>query len=80
MVGTNGGEVGHPDGLVSIFIDDRKPAQNGFIAGVAQAHLLQEAAVDLVDELEMAGQQASEHVQIPFLQGFRQQGVVGVRD
>ena len=72
--------MSHPDSFVSLLINDREPTQNGFIARIAQAYLLQEAAVDLVDELEMAGQQVSEHRQIPFLQGFWQQSVVGVGD
>jgi hypothetical protein len=39
---------------------------------------LQEAAVDLIDQLQVPGQQRTKQRQAPFLQGFGQQGVVGV--
>ena len=62
MMGTNRGEVGHTNSFVSFFINDREPTQNGFITGIPQAHLLQEAAVDLIDQFEVTGQQVSEQV------------------
>ena len=70
VVGAHGGEVRHAHGLLALFINDRELAQDGVIAGVLQPHLLQEAAIDLKDQFQMARQQAGEQGQTPFLQGF----------
>ena len=78
VVGAHGGEMSHAHGFLALFINDRELAQDGVIAGMFQPYLLQEAAVDLKDQLQMARQQAGEQGQAPFLQGFRQQSVVGV--
>jgi hypothetical protein len=48
------------------------------VAQVAHAHLVEKAAVDLLDDLQMPGQDGAEQVQRPGFQRFRQQGVVGV--
>ena len=53
VMGANGGEVGHADRLPAVLINDREFALNRLIARVAQAHLLQEAAVDFVNQLEV---------------------------
>ena len=52
--------------------------QAGFVARECQPHFVQEALVDLVDDLQMPRQQASEQTDGPFLQGFGQQRVAGV--
>ena len=72
------GQVSHAYRFTALFINDRELALDRVVAGIAQSHLLEEAPVDLVDQLEMAGQQAAEQVEIPLLQSFREQGVVGV--
>ena len=79
-MGTDGGQVCHAHRFAAVFVDDRQLALDGVVAGITQSQLLQEAAVDLVDQLQMARQQVAEQVQIPLLQGLRQQGVVGVGD
>ena len=78
MVCADGGQVGHAHGLAAVFINDRKLALDGVVSWIAQAYLLQEAAVDLVDQLEVPWQQAAEQVQVPLLQRLRQKCVVGV--
>jgi len=37
MMGTNRGEVGHPDGFVSLFINDREPTEWLHCPGSASA-------------------------------------------
>ena len=55
VVGSNGGQIGHADCLIALLIDDRDLAQDLLVARIFQAHLLQEAAVDFVDQLQVAG-------------------------
>ena len=71
VVGGHGCQVGHAHRLAALLVDNRNLAQNLLITWVFQAHLLQEAAVDLVDQLQMAGQQGAEQLEPPLLQGFR---------
>ena len=78
VMGANGGEVCHPDRLTPLLINDREFALNRLVTGVTQAHLLQEAAVDFVNQLKVPRQQASKQVEIPFFEGLGKQGVVGV--
>ena len=78
VMGANRGEVSHADRLTTLLINDREFALNCLVARVAQAHLLQEAAVDFVNQLEVSGQQASKQVEVPFLECLGKQGVVGV--
>ena len=61
-----------------LFIDQREPPHALFVAGKLLPHILQMAAVDLVDDLQMPRQQGAEEGARPLLQGLRQQGVVGV--
>jgi len=78
MVGADGGQVGHAHRLPPAFIDDREAPQHAVVAGVLEAHLLEEPVVDLEDQLQVAGQQGAEQIEAPCLEGLGQQGVVGV--
>ena len=53
------GEVGHAHVARPAFVDERQPRHARFVAGKRRAHFVEEAAVDLVDDLEVARQQAS---------------------
>jgi hypothetical protein len=55
VVGCHGGEVGHAHGLAALLVDDRHLAQDLFVPWVLETHLLEETAVDLVDQLQMPG-------------------------
>ena len=77
-VGSDDGDVGHPDPALARLLDQRHPAQPIPIPHVGQRDVAEKAMVDLVDQLEVAGQQGAEHVDRPLLEGLRQQGVVGV--
>ena len=72
------GEVGHPHLLVRPFLDDRHPRQAIGVGGVAISDLAQEPGIDLVDDLEVARQQALEQPDRPSLQRLGEDGVVGV--
>ena len=64
--------------LLAGLVDQRHPRHARLVAGIALPHLVQEAAVDLVDDLQVARQQAPEQRQPPGLQRLGQQRVVGV--
>ena len=61
-----------------VLVDQREPAHPLFVAGELGAHVVQMAAVDLVDDLKMARQQRAEETERPLLQGFGQKRVIGV--
>ena len=48
------------------------------VAGIAAAHIVEEAAVDLVDDLQMPGDEHLEELDRPALQRLGQQRVIGV--
>ena len=79
-VATDGREVCHPDLLAAVLADQRHPAEPVLVAGETGAYLVEEPAVDFVDDLEVAGQRLAEHRQRPGLQRLGQQGVVGVAE
>ena len=74
----DGGQMGHSDALRAVLADQRHPPHPHLVAGEPGPHFVEEPAVDLVDDLEMAGEEPLEHGQRPGLQRLGQQGVVGV--
>ena len=60
--------------------DDRHVADAQLVVAEALAHLVEEVVVDLVDDLEVAGQQAAEQVDRPHLEGLGKKRVAGVRE
>ena len=65
--------------LLAGLVDQRQPrARAPSSPGKRRAHLVEEAAVDLVDDLEVPRQQAAEQRQRPGLERLGQQRVVGV--
>ena len=71
-------QVGHPDPLLRLLLDQADAADAVLVAGVARAHVVEEAAVHLVDDLEVPGQADLEEGDRPGLQGLGQQRVIGV--
>ncbi len=71
-------QIGHAHIPFAVFVDDRQAGDFSVVARKLQANLLQEAAVDLVDDLDVARQHSGEQGQRPLFQGLGQQGVVGV--
>ena len=74
----NGGQERHPHRAGRVVGHDRHPAGAQLVVGVGLADLLEELVVDAVDDLEVAGQQASHQFHRPGLQRLGQQGVAGV--
>ena len=68
-------QVGHTDLVVP---DDGHILDLGLVAEIERRDLLLPAAGDLADDLPHAGQQGLHQILGPALQGFRQDGVVGV--
>ena len=79
-VAADGGQVGHPHALAAVLADDRHPPHPVLVAGELCADLVEEPAVDLVDDLEVTGKHSPNIAERPLLQRFRQQRVVGVAE
>ena len=72
------GQVGHADLALGAFLDQAHARDAALVAGEAVANLVEKAAVDLVDDLQVARQQHLEPGERPFLQRLGQQRVVRV--
>ncbi len=71
-------QVGHADPLFGPLGDQADAGDAAGIAGIAGADVVQEAAVDLVDDLEQPGHDHLEEADRPGLEGLGHQRVVGV--
>ena len=60
------------------FVDQREAPEKLVVAGITLTHVVQEAAVDLVDDLEVPRQELAEERQRPLLERLGQQRVVRV--
>ena len=74
------GEVGHADVLGRAFLDQAHARDAALVAGEAAPDVVEQAAVDLEDDLEVARQQHLEPRERPFLERLGQQRVVRVRE
>ena len=52
-------QVGHADALLRPLRDQADPRQTAVVAGITGADVVQETAIDLVDDLELPGQHRS---------------------
>jgi hypothetical protein len=73
-------EVGHPDLLLRPLGDERHSAHARLVRRESRAYLVEEAPVDLVDDLEVARQDVTEHGDGPLLERLRQHGVIRVSE
>ena len=72
-------EIGHAHLAAAAFFDQAHAGNAGFVAGIACAHLIEEAAIDFVDDFQLARQEhRSNNSTGHFLERFGQQRVVGV--
>ena len=78
-VRADNGQVGHADLALRTLLDEADVLDTAGVAGETLPHRLEQAAVDLQDDLEVTRQQQLEPRQRPFLQGFGQQRVVRIR-
>jgi hypothetical protein len=74
------GEIRHPDLTFAALLDEAHALDPALITGKLDPHLLDVAAVDLENDLEMTRQQHLEPPQGPLLQRLGQERVVGVRE
>ncbi|OPZ81579.1 MAG: hypothetical protein BWY77_00580 [bacterium ADurb.Bin431] len=74
------GKMSHTQEASARFVNQGEPFRPLLFAGMAFPDLVQKAAVDLEDNLEMAGQQIPEKFERPALQGLGQKGVVGIAE
>jgi hypothetical protein len=71
VLAANGRQVRHTDELVSGLIDDRHARDFPVVSRECIAYCFQEAAVDLVDDLDVTGKQPGKQRQRPALKRFR---------
>ena len=71
-------EVRHPDLPLGALLDEAHALDASLVAREARPDVVEEAAVDLEDDLEVARQQHREPVERPLLERLGQQRVVGV--
>ena len=72
-------QVRHPDLAGRRLLDQAHPGDPRLVAGMRRPDGVQEAPVDLVDDLQVPGQEGLEQLDRPLLQGLGQERVVGVR-
>jgi hypothetical protein len=63
-------KVRHADMFISRFINQRKPPKQLIVVRITHPKIVQEAAIDLIDDLQMARQQLGKQRQRPSLQRF----------
>ena len=80
LVAAHHRQVGHAHLALATFLDQGEALQQLGLTRIADPHQAQETGVDLVDDLELAGQQLAEELQAPGLEGLGEEGVVGVAD
>jgi hypothetical protein len=78
LVRTDDGESGHADLLRVTFLDDTHASETSAVSRVLLLDLLEEVQVDVVDDLEVAGEKPLEKADAPLLQSFGKYSVVGV--
>ena len=71
-------EVRHPDVALAVLVDERHPLELLDVARIERADLLEEASVDLVDDLEMAREKTFHHRDGPLLKRLLKDRVVRV--
>ena len=72
------GEVRHAHMPASVLLDDRADALLLVVAGPLRFDELEQARVDLENDLEMSRQHLVEEADVPFLEGLGHERVVGV--
>jgi hypothetical protein len=68
----------HADALRAGFVDDRETTQKLIVPRMTPANAVEEALVDLVDDFEVAREQAAEEWQRPPLERLSEKRVVSV--
>src|SRR5262245_38145454 len=79
-VRADNGEMGHAHLPRWHVLDETHAAESMLVSGVAASHVVEETAIDLVNNFEMARNQRFEQLDRPLLQSLGQQGVVGVSE
>ena len=77
-VATDQRQVGHADLFDGALLDEAHAHDARLVARAAPPHVIQEAAVDLIDDLEVSGKHHFKEADRPLFQGLGQQRMVGV--
>ena len=71
-------QMRHAHVSAAVFVDQREAPRQLLVSRKPLPHVVQEAAVDLINDLEVPRQEGAEERQGPLLEGFGQQRVVRV--
>ena len=77
-VAADDGQMRHPHHLHPALFDEREGLLHRGVPGPLRFHLLEEALVDLEDDLKVAGKDLLKQADAPFLQRLGQQRMIGV--
>jgi hypothetical protein len=69
-VASNARQVCHANVFAARFVNQRKPPNELIVIAIAAPEIFEEAAVDLIDNFNMTGEQLGEQRQRPSLQCF----------
>ena len=72
-------QIGHADFARGFFFHETDAFNAAFVPRKTHANVIEQPAVDLVNDLQLPRKKDLEPCRRPFLQGFRQKCVVGVR-
>jgi len=72
------GQIGHPDSAVGPLLDKTHAPRALLLPGKTSPYRVEEAAIDLEDNLQVTRQQHLEPRKRPLFESFGQQGVIGV--
>src|SRR6476659_9883104 len=74
------GQVGHTDPSLRALLDEADAGDTSFVTGKAVANVVDQAPIDLEDDLEVARQHPLEPRERPLLERFGKEGVVRIRE
>jgi hypothetical protein len=73
-------QISHTDLAGTSFFHQADASHARFVARKASPHLVKQSAIDLMNNLKMAGQHNFEPLMRPFFEGLRQKRMVRVRE
>ncbi len=71
FMATNRGKISHPDISFTALINQRHSGDARSVVGKFKAHVIKETTIDLVNNLEVPGQEATKQADRPLFQSFR---------
>jgi hypothetical protein len=73
-------EMSHSNGTLAVLVDERHARDASFVTEEAHAHDIEEASIDLVDDLEVSREHFREQTERPAFERFGKERVIRVRE